>query len=135
MDVPSQLAQFFVLVFLERLEEAIFRLDRLVGFLLGDDIFVDAEALATGQFLQALVAGPQREVEGGRRRVDRDRVPDAEAIPDGLLEAHRPLAIVITNDPLNTFREACLAAGATHFLDKSLDFAYLLALLSKLADR
>jgi DNA-binding NarL/FixJ family response regulator len=49
--------------------------------------------------------------------------------------AHRPLSIVITNDPLNTFREACLAAGATHFLDKSLDFAYLLALLTKLAAR
>jgi DNA-binding NarL/FixJ family response regulator len=50
-------------------------------------------------------------------------------------DAYRPLSIVITNDPLNTFREACLAAGATHFLDKSLDFASLLALLTKLADR
>ena len=47
--------------------------------------------------------------------------------------AHRPLAIVMTNDPLQTHREACLAAGATHFLDKSLDFAVLIALLTKLA--
>jgi CheY-like chemotaxis protein len=50
-------------------------------------------------------------------------------------DAHRPLSIVITNDPLDTAREACLAAGATHFLDKSLDFALLLALLTKLAGR
>jgi DNA-binding NarL/FixJ family response regulator len=48
-------------------------------------------------------------------------------------DAHCPLSIVITNDPLNTHREACLAAGATRFLDKSLDFAGLLALLAKLA--
>jgi DNA-binding NarL/FixJ family response regulator len=48
-------------------------------------------------------------------------------------DAHCPLSIVITNDPLNTYREACLAAGATHFLDKSLDFAGLLALLARLA--
>lgn len=47
--------------------------------------------------------------------------------------AHRPLSIVVTNDPLQTHRQACLAAGATHFLDKSLDFAMLLALLTKLA--
>jgi DNA-binding NarL/FixJ family response regulator len=47
--------------------------------------------------------------------------------------AHRPLSIVITNDPLNTYREACLAAGAARFLDKSLDFAGLLALLARLA--
>jgi len=49
-------------------------------------------------------------------------------------EGPHPFSIVITNDPLNTYREACLAAGATHFLDKSLDFAGLLALLARLAD-
>jgi DNA-binding NarL/FixJ family response regulator len=50
-------------------------------------------------------------------------------------DAHRPLSIIVTNDPLDACREACLAAGATHFLDKSLDFALLLALLAKLAGR
>jgi two-component system response regulator DevR len=48
-------------------------------------------------------------------------------------DAHCPLSIVITNDPLNTYREACLAAGATYFLDKSLDFAVLLTVLARLA--
>jgi DNA-binding NarL/FixJ family response regulator len=48
--------------------------------------------------------------------------------------AHHPLSIVMTNDPLQTDRQACLAAGATHFLDKSLDFALMLALLTKLAN-
>ena len=43
------------------------------------------------------------------------------------------VSIVMTNDPLNTHRESCLAAGVTHFLDKSLDFAGLLALLTRLA--
>ena len=50
-------------------------------------------------------------------------------------DAHRPLSIVITNDPFDATREACLAAGAKHFLDKSLDFAILLALLTRLAGR
>lgn len=50
-------------------------------------------------------------------------------------DADRPLSIVVTNDPLDASREACLAAGAKHFLDKSLDFALLLALLARLAGR
>lgn len=53
-----------------------------------------------------------------------------EAIRD---DAHHPLCIVITNDPLNTYREACLAAGATCFIDESLDFAGLLVLLTRLS--
>jgi DNA-binding NarL/FixJ family response regulator len=37
-------------------------------------------------------------------------------------DARRPTFVVLTNLPTEQHRKACLAAGASHFLDKSRDF-------------
>lgn len=43
---------------------------------------------------------------------------------------HAPTYIVLTNDPSERQRSACMAAGASHFLDKSLDFLRVTEIIS-----
>jgi CheY-like chemotaxis protein len=43
-----------------------------------------------------------------------------------------PVVIVLTNQPTAAYRERCLAAGATDFLDKAHDFERIPALLRDL---
>jgi two-component system, OmpR family, response regulator len=47
--------------------------------------------------------------------------------------AKKPAVVVFTNFPLSTYREAALALGATHFLDKSRDYDRLPVLLTEMA--
>jgi len=46
-----------------------------------------------------------------------------------------PFFIVITNDPTESYRKACLAAGAHAFLDKSRDFLRINDLIGSVAMR
>lgn len=46
---------------------------------------------------------------------------------------HRPVVVVLTNFALNTYREAALALGARHFLDKSRDYDRLPEILTEIA--
>ena len=41
-----------------------------------------------------------------------------------------PTFVVLTNDPSDLQRATCLSAGATHFLDKSLDFLRVTEIIS-----
>ena len=47
--------------------------------------------------------------------------------------AKKPAVVVFTNFPLSTYREAALALGATHFLDKSRDYDRLPDILTEMA--
>ena len=47
--------------------------------------------------------------------------------------AKKPAVVVFTNFPLSTYREAALALGATHFLDKSRDYDRLPGILTEMA--
>ena len=47
--------------------------------------------------------------------------------------AKKPAVVVFTNFPLSTYREAALALGATHFLDKSRDYDRLPGILTEIA--
>lgn len=65
----------------------------------------------------------------------RDKAPDVAIVDLHLREGsglevlrtigadpRRPTFVVLTNLPTEQYRQACLAAGARHFLDKSRDF-------------
>ena len=46
----------------------------------------------------------------------------------------RPVFIVVTNDPTDGYRKACMAAGATEFLDKSHEFMRIPQIIADAAE-